>query len=311
MRFGRRGVWVALPLLLVLSFPRLPARAARGCVPFADAIVAWDVDADLYVVASYHERATPPRGSAAFPNLLELRRITSGKQLAVVNCAVAPGGLGASAARTPCDFRSVFGRLIPKTAAFVATGPPLSPGQLRVATTAEPSGDKGFALLARSPAGRPHRVRWLGQSATASGERLSIRLGRSERRADAIVVALESRYRGGDCDRTEVRLLRLDPRDLSDEAGPQRQQRLLAKLTLSSSVDDWRTAADLAPLPPDKLIFGMVAAADAGRPDLAARWWTEGTADLPLDRVASLATALRTRPELTIVRQLITLPPEH
>jgi hypothetical protein len=296
---------VSVMFVLAMQVPR----TALACVPYADAVVAWDIDADLYVVATYHERAVPPRpAEAVFPNLLELRRISSGKQIGVVNCAAEPGAVGAVAARGPCDFRTEFGPLIPKTAGFVPRGKPLGRGEVRVATVPD-SRDSGFALMARSRTGGLQNVRWLGQPETLTGERLSLRLGASERRPDAIVIVLESRYRGA-CNRTEAKLLHLHPIELDATAGPERQKRLLGKLNLSSSFEDWRSAADLRPLPPEKLVFGMVVAAEAGRHDLAARWWTEGTADLPLDRVASLAAALRTRPELEATRQLITLPPE-
>ncbi|HEY0707082.1 MAG TPA: hypothetical protein VGG33_09800 [Polyangia bacterium] len=305
MRFRISALWLAV---IGASSPTFASRAA-ACVPYADAVVAWDVDADLYVVATYHERATPPASRTAFPNLLELRRISSGKQVGVVNCAAAPGAVGAAAARGPCDFRALFGSAIPRSARFVAQGKPLPPGRLRIAALPDPS-DGGLALFARTPAGGRHQVRWLGNARTQTGETLSFRLGASERRADVVVVALESRYRGGGCERTEAKLLRFHPRELDAKPGPEQQAGLLAALSLSSPFEDWRSAADIAPLPPEKLVFGMVVAAEAGRQDLAARWWTQGTATLPLERVASLAAALRARPELEVTRQLITLPPE-
>jgi hypothetical protein len=50
-------------------------------------------------------------------------------------------------------------------------------------------------------------------------------------------------------------------------------------------------------------------AAEAGRADFAARWWSATTAGLPLDQVAALAAAARDRPELAETLRRIRLPP--
>jgi hypothetical protein len=103
-------------------------------------------------------------------------------------------------------------------------------------------------------------------------------------------------------------MLRMAQADLEKPAAIEHQARLLARLKQASPYAAWRSAADIAPLPPKQLLWGMVAAAEAGKPEVATRWWHETTAAIPLDQLAPLAAALRDWPELTQVRQRIRLP---
>jgi hypothetical protein len=291
--------------LLVLLAAPTPARDV--CVPFADRVLTWDSEADLYVVATYTERAEPPaRGAPLAPNLLELRRISTGAQLQLVNCALHADELGPGAELAPCDYRIEFARYLGgKT--LRPHGARLDLGRFKVASVEE-GGVRGQVLLVHNPRGGWQRLAWLEQQRADAPEKVTVRVVEGEKSGEHVDLVLSRRQRGGDCSHTSVRVLRLRGGDLEAPAAGERQAHLLAHLSSSSPLASWRTAAEVAPLPPERVLIGMVVAEEAGLPQLGARWWQETTAQLPVERVAPLVTALRERPDLERTRQLIKLP---
>jgi hypothetical protein len=288
---------------------RAQTAGASACVESADKVLAWDAPSDLYVVASYLERDRPPGSDRRiFPNLIELRRISTGAQLGLVNCAVEPGALRAASAVEPCDYRTLFGSLIPARAGFHRHGTALDRSRLAVKGFAE-GGDRAYALMSRPP-GSPawHRVMWLGDEVLRAPERMSVHIVDGERWQGDVLLVLAIRHEGGACKSTEAKMIRLRQIDLDAPAAIEHQRHLLTRLKESSPFAGWRSAAEIAPLPPERLIAAMVAAAEAGKPDFAARWWNESTKGLPPAQLAALAAALRDRPELVETLRLIRLP---
>ena len=285
------------------------AWAEPACVASAEQVVAWDAEADLYVVASYLERDRPPGpGARVFPNLLELRRLSTGAQVDLVNCASQPGALRASSAIEPCDFRVLFGARIPRRALFKRQGTRLDPNRVAIKPFAE-GPDRAFALVARAKgASAWHRVMWLGDEVMRPPERMNIRIIDGEHWQQEVLVVIEITHQGGTCRSTEARVLRVREIDLDQPAALEHQKHLLVRLKESSPFAEWRSAAEIAPLPPNRLVNAMVVAAEAGKPDFAAHWWTATTTGLPLDQVAALAGALRDRPELRQIVAMIRLP---
>ena len=289
---------------------RAQTAGASACVESAEKVVAWDAESDLYVIASYLERDRPPAsGGRVFPNLIELRRMSTGAQLAFVNCASEPGALRASSAIEPCDYRTLFGALIPHRAQFRRQGPVFDRSRLAVKGFAEGS-DRAYALMSR-PAGAAawHRVMWLGDEVLRAPERMDVRIVDGERWQGDVMLVLEIHHAGGSCKSTEAKMIRLRQIDLDAPAALEHQKHLLARLKEASPFSEWRSAAEIAPLPAARLISAMVAAAEAGKSDFAARWWSETTTGLSPAQLATMAAALRDRPELGETLRLIRLPP--
>jgi hypothetical protein len=299
-----------LPLLFCLLLAPTFAWAApprrQICVPFADRVLAWDAEADLYVVATYLQRDTIADKTNLPPNLLELRRISTGAQRQLVNCALHADELGSEAMRGPCDFRVEFGRYL-NAQRFRQHGTRVELGRLKVVSV-EDDGSQGTVLMARVPGKGWQRVAWLEQQPVDAPEKVTVRLVGGERWGDNVDLVVSRRQRGGDCSHTSVRMLRLRAADLEAPAAPERQAHLLGQLSSSSSFAAWRTAAELAPLPPERLLIGMAVAEESGLPQFAARWWQQTTAQLPVERLAPLVAGVRDRPELAETRQLIKLP---
>jgi hypothetical protein len=178
----------------------------------------------------------------------------------------------------------------------------------------EENGSRGQVLLARAVNGtkatksRWQRVAWLEQQIPGAVEKVKVSLVEGERQGDYVDLVIARQQSGGDCSNTSVRMLRLRAEDLESPADSERQAHLLSRLNSSSSFAAWRTAAEVAPLPAARLLVGMAVAEEAGFAQFAARWWQETTAQLPVEQVAPLVTALRDRPELAMTRQLIKLP---
>jgi hypothetical protein len=279
--------------------------AASACAPSADRIVAWDAKADLYVVATHLGRATPPEGNPP-ADLLALRRLTTGRQVALVNCASRPGALDARGAYG-CDYHA-FGHHVPPGTTFRRQGPGADRSRLAVRAIQRGDHEREFALMAKGNDGLWYRVLWLDDLAVPP-ETITLRIIGSEQVGDDVVLALEGRHQGGGCRFTDVQMLRVRKVDLEKPAASERQAHLLGLLKISSPLSWWRTAAEIAPLPSSHLIVGMVAAVEAGRTDFAVRWWKETLASLPVTEVAPVTEALRERPELEEVRQQIDLPP--
>jgi hypothetical protein len=302
------GIW-ALGAVGQSGVARAQTAGASACVESADKVVAWDAETDLYVVASYLERDRPPgSGGRIFPNLIELRRMSTGAQVGLVNCATEPGALRASSATEPCDFRTLFGGLIPHRAQFRRQGTPLDRSRLAIKGFAE-GADRAYALMSRpSAAAAWHRVMWLGDQVLRAPERMNVRIVDGERWQGEVLLVLDIRHEGGACKSTEAKMLRLRQIDLDEPAALEHQKHLLARLKESSPFAEWRSAAEIAPLPPARLISAMVAAAEAGKADFAARWWNATTTGLPPEQLAALAVALRDRPELAETLRLIRLP---
>ncbi len=279
-------------------------RTRDACIPFADRVIAFDTDADLYVVGTYTQRDVARTGME--PNLLELRRISTGAQIDLVNCALHADELGAAAARGPCDFRIEFARHV-GAGRFRQHGERLDLQRFKVATVEE-DGLRGQVLMVKAARSGWQRLAWLEQQIAEAAEKVTLRLVAAERRGGHVDLVLARRQRGGDCNNTTVRVLRLREVDLEQPAAAARQGHLLAHLSSSSPLVAWRTAAELAPLPPARLLIGMAVAEEAGMPQLAARWWQATTAQLPVEQVGPLAQALRDRPELAVTRALVKLP---
>jgi hypothetical protein len=298
----------ALLVLLLVPASAAATSARQTCVPFADQVVSWDSEADLYVVATYTERAVPPgRAGGLGPNLLELRRISTGAQLHLINCALHDDELGPDAMRGPCDFRVEFGSYV-GAGRFRQHGQPIDLRRLKVALVKE-NDTSGQVLMVHAARGGWQRVAWLEQQRADAPEKVRVRVVGGERLGANVDLVIARQQSGGDCSNTSVRMLRLRAEDLEGPAAVARQAHLLAHLKSSSSFVEWRTAAELAPLPPERLLVAMAVAEEAGLPQFAARWWRETTGQLPVERVAPLAAALRDRPELAEALQLLKLPP--
>jgi hypothetical protein len=290
-------VGLVLPLLLAAPRP------AAACFPWAERVLAWDARADLYLLASWHDRDRPPPVSAAVtPNWYELRRISTGAQVAAHNCADGDSAVGAASVTRPCEWRTALAAALPRD--FGARGEPFGAGRLRLRSL--PMGaDSELALEGRGRRGW-RRLLWL-EYRPRSPERVRTSITVAERAAGDVVLGLEAFARGGNCTNTTVRMLRLPLEDLEDPARPGRQRRLLAPLDEDAPFERWQTAADLGPLPPERLIPALVAAERAAHLDIGVRWWKLATAALDPPRLAALTTQLRARPDLPgIVARLST-----
>jgi hypothetical protein len=67
------------------------------------------------------------------------------------------------------------------------------------------------------------------------------------------------------------------------------------------------TAADLGPLPAEKLVAALVMAEREGRAVFAVRWWKETTASLPPEQVKALERELKGRTDVEYVRSQLKL----
>jgi hypothetical protein len=278
--------------------------AARACTPSVDRVVAFDQAADVYVTATWNDREQVPEPPAVVPNRYELRRLSTGERLAEHACwdvfdTPVPPKL--------CDWKQVLTAALPVGAIWQRRGPPLPPGRVRLAPT-KLGADRGVALEARGPHGW-RRVSWIEYGGRMVEERVRYTLTASELAQGRVVVAMEAASRGGNCSYTTTRAVVLDEPDLREPASPARQARLLRSLGAKARFETWMTAAEIAPLPEDRLLDGVTAAARVIQHELAAAWWSATTARLPPARVAALLRELRRRNDLTDTRAVMNLDP--
>ncbi len=315
--------------------PRSVRAGSGACAPFADRVLAWDAAADLYVVATHLARRRPPTPSTP-PDLLELRRLSSGHQLAVVSCADRSGAFTGDAVSI-CDPRVDLAAHLPRTArlAFRPSGAGRDGLRARLSLREIVERDgRSVALYAVGAGGRRERILYLAHRPPTASMRARVvdvesfapavaakvdgdskitgaakpaAAAKLRDRGDLLVMA-ELNVREGACERTEAVMVRIPIADLDRPAAPERQARLLARRKPPLAFEEWRSAAEIAALPADKVLSGLLAAVNADRPDLAARWWSETAAALPIEQIAPLATTLRERPELSEVRALVNLP---
>jgi hypothetical protein len=287
-------VTFALVAPLVAGAALLPGRA-QACSAGAERLEGWNAQADLALIARWVERdRLPPPSSGRGPDAWELRRLSTGEQVKLLECAA--GG-------PPCDART-------RDEAVRAAGgwhrPDRSPDarRLRVRATLR-EGRKEFALESRGARGW-RRLTWLDFVDAPAGNR-RYQVAASARAGDDVLVALSYHSRGGDCPRTVVQALRFPAVDLDDPANPGRHARLARQVRWDALMPHWRTVAELGPLPADRLLKVLEMAEGTGHQEWGARWWREAIAPLPPDQVAALTAAMRKTDGLTITRGLLGL----
>jgi hypothetical protein len=287
----------ALAALAALALLLAPAREAAACYQWAEAVVAFDLAADLYVLATWHERERPPQPlSSVVPNWYELMRISTGEKVASHKCHDSIGMPEPAAPVLPCDWRQGLAAALPKTATWQRSGRPLATAGLRVRPV-KMGYDTAMALETRGPRGW-QRVTFFEYASRGWTEKVTYKFGASERAQGRVGLFLEAFSRGGNCTNTTVHAVLLDEADWKDPARPGRQAHLLAGLGASSPFEQWFTAAELAPLPADKLLTAMAVAEREARIPTGVRWWREATAALPAARIAALSAELRKRKDL-------------
>jgi hypothetical protein len=279
--------------------------AARACTPSVDRVLAFDEPADVYVTATWNDRERAPEPpSMVVPNSYELRRLSTGEKLAEHKC------WDVFDDKSPpriCDWKQVLAAALPGKATWQRRGPLVPPGRVRLAPT-KLGADRGVALEARGPRGW-RRALWIEYGGRMVEERVRYSFTASELAGGRVVLAMEAASRGGNCAYTTTRAVVLDEADLRDPTNAGRQARLLRLLGPQARFETWMTAAEIAPLPPERLLDGIAAAARQIQHTLAAAWWTATTARLPPARVAALLAELRRRDELADTRAVMNLDP--
>jgi hypothetical protein len=294
-----------LPFLAALSttiaLPILSPEATEACTPWAERVVAWDASADLFVMAGWDNRDRPPPAKALLPpQYYQLRRISTGEQIAWHRCDRDP-----PSAKAPCAWEPAFAKQVPAGTTW-QRGEALPTSRVRV-RAAETRGVREFSLEARADKGW-RRVLYLDFIFPDYTERRRYSVTSLEKAGSDVLLALEYHATGGRCSHSAVRTLRLRETDLTDPTSAERRLRLLASVPGEGAIAHWRTVAEMGPLPPERLAEALEAAEAEGQPAWGVRWWEEATAGLPEDRRASLAASLEKRPGLTATRALLARP---
>jgi hypothetical protein len=281
--------------------------AAGACSPWAERVHVWDVAADLAVIAIWNERERPPEASprSPAPDQYLLRRISTGRGLADHLCAAeAPNQTEATKAPTKCDWGAAFKDSLPSTIQWREPGRVLSTGRIRVRNRRSPTGDSEYSLEALSRRGW-QRVLWLDFVASGYTERRHYRIGPSVQLADRLAFAVEYHSRGGNCAHTAVQVLSLGVRDLEAPQNRERHARMVANPREDRLLAHWRTAAEMGPLPPERLLEAMEAAEFGGVPALGVRWWRESIVGLSPQTVEALTAKMNRHPGFYATRKLL------
>jgi hypothetical protein len=283
---------VAQRLIFTLALALgLPSRA-RACYSAAEATVAWDAQADVYVRARWPGRTLPP-GRGVLAAEYDLARLSTGEELATASCPEERG----------CDWRQALAAKLPADARWTAPGTG-STARLRIRLL--PDGrETRVTLEARTPAGW-RRLLWIDQL-PESLERRKYKVTALELKPDVALIAYHGVARGGNCAYTESRAVRLPARDLDEPQTPAQRARLLTRLTDSSRFELWWTAAELGPIPAEKLVAALVAAERAGRYLFGARWWKETTPGLKPEQLEVLKREVKARKDLDLTRTALGL----
>jgi hypothetical protein len=237
------------------------SRPARACTPRADVLVAWDLSRDLAVVGFWPELERPPAKQA--PRGFELRRISTGEQVANHDCQDKPG---------PCAYEAAFAKALPAGIRWRTQGKP-PPRNLRIRPTSDRE-RREVSLEAR--AGRSwRRVLWLQVIAASDQEWRDYVWSQYDTDGRDALLAFEVRARTGACSYTSVRALRAPLADLADPARKGRQPALMASPRRDELFEHWRTIAELGAIPPDRLLEALQAAENEGQMTFGAQWWRE------------------------------------
>jgi hypothetical protein len=311
---GRSDVWQiarvkrATFALVAASLLGASIRAgeAAACTPWAESVVGWDVASDLVVVSSWRERERPPRAPLP-PDRYELRRISTGEQVAHHRCPETGAGSKPGREAADCDWRAAFATWLTTEPRSPAAAPPSVLRKLRVHAGSGAEGQE-FSLESRV-GGSWRRVVWLDFIPRGYREHRTYEIGPFQRAADEVLIGLRYYARGGNCNQTVVQVWRLPQDDLDDPANEGRRARLARQVRRDGLLEHWRTLAELGPLPVDSLLEAMTAAENEGRASWGARWWQDAMKGLPVERATALSADLERHPHLTLTRDLLKSQP--
>jgi hypothetical protein len=279
----------------------IPTAPAKACTPWAERIVAWSAAADLHVLAGWDKQERPPPShKQSQPQYYQLKRISTGEQLAWHRCDH-PTGERSDA--TPCAWQAAFAKQIPGGATFQPAAPTAGVPRVRVRSIQQ-NGVREFSLESRGPKGW-QRVLYLDFVFPDYPERRRYRVAELGRTEEHVVLSLDYHASGGNCAHTAASAIRLRESDLIDPTAAERRARLLASVPPQDALEHWRTLAELAPLPADRLLEALEAAEREGQAAWGARWWREAGSALAPEALGRLRDELEKRPGLQSTRRLL------
>lgn len=281
--------------LATLAGPRL----AAACTPWAENLLAWSFDQDLVVVGMWSERSRlpPPRGVA--PDVLELRRLSTGEPLVGHDCRNQP---------TPakCTYDVVLASAIPPRTTWRTKGTP--PPRTLTIKHSESKTLREISLDARAGRGKSRRLLWLQVMNANEQERRRYEWNRFDVAGDEALMAFSVPGRGGNCPNSTLRVLRVPLADIADPGRPGRQATLLGRpARFDERFEHWRTVADLGPIPPNRLVEAMEAAEREEQFAFGAQWYRETTRGMPAEQLKPLAAAVKANQGLYFIRPLLGL----
>jgi hypothetical protein len=304
-RASRLLFWGPLTAATFVTF--VSPGTVRACTPWAEAMLVWDGASDLAVVASWKGIERPPESLKAVPHAYELRRISTGEQVARERCSeLEDGASQPESSPASCDWKLAFARLVPPTARWSRPGKGVAAGnRLRVRRHLTATAQE-FALEARSKTAW-RRVLWLDFISRGYREHRRYWVGPSMRLAEDVVLAVQFHSTGGNCNQTVVQILRLRQADIDDPKNRGRQAHMLTTIRQDAALEHWRTVAELGPLPPGRLLEALSLAENEGYWEWGAQWWRAAIARLPANQVASLTDAILRDPTLASTREILGL----
>jgi hypothetical protein len=291
-------------LLLGVGLTLFAHAPARACTPWAQRVVAWDAATDLVVVATWKGRERPPASGKLAPDRYELRRMSTGEQVALHLCS-GPPPAGGPAGPGSCDWRPIFARWLPEGPSGGRAGEQASGLAVRVRRQVSDAAQE-FALEARGKSGW-RRVSWLDFIPRGYREQRRYSLGPSARSGDDVLLTVQYHSTGGNCNQTVVQILRLRQVDLDNPSNESRRAYMQANVRQDAALEHWRTLAELGPLPPERLLEALSLAENEGYWHWGARWWREAVARMPEGTVVSLTAALTRDPLLASTKELLGL----
>jgi hypothetical protein len=273
---------------------------ANACTPWAERVAAWSAASDLYVLAGWDNREKPPPSQKLIqPQYYQLKRISTGEQLAWHRC---DHPTSETSGPRPCTWQAAFAKQL-AGASFQPGNGIVNQKRLRVRAI-QNKGVREYSLESRGPKGW-QRVLYLDFIFPDYPERRRYSVTELGSSGEHAILMLDYQASGGNCSHTAARAFRLHKLDLTDPTSAERRARLLASVSQEDALEDWRTLAELAPLPADRLLEALEAAESKGQIAWGARWWREASADLAPEQLARLRDEIQRRPGLQSTRSLL------